>query len=221
MEKLFQEYRLGSKKNTFKNSLQRLRVGESYVSLFLGIIVVGVIVSFLVIFVGGKRTQDTSSVKTEEIPEVIAEQKQNNEQEKYTVASGDTLWSIAEKKYNAGEKWDVIAQANKITDPTVLKEGDKLDIPKNEQKMSPKYKDEQQVTSTPSANMSKPTDQQTQPVETGKIVQDSYTVVPGDTLWDIAVRAYGDGFRWHDIALANNLANPDLIFAGNVFKLPR
>src|SRR3989344_1599039 len=199
MEKLFQEYRLGSKKNTFKNSLQRLRVGESYVSLFLGIIVVGVIVSFLVIFVGGKRTQDTSSVKTEEIPEVITEQK----------------------KYNAGEKWDVIAQANKITDPTVLKEGDKLDIPKNEQKMSPKYKDEQQVTSTPSANMSKPTDQQTQPVETGKIVQDSYTVVPGDTLWDIAVRAYGDGFRWHDIALANNLANPDLIFAGNVFKLPR
>ena len=54
-----------------------------------------------------------------------------------------------------------------------------------------------------------------------KITGNSYTVISGDNLWDIAVRAYGDGYRWVDIAEANNLANPDLIHRGNVFKLPR
>ncbi|PIZ97158.1 MAG: lectin, partial [Candidatus Levybacteria bacterium CG_4_10_14_0_2_um_filter_35_8] len=38
---------------------------------------------------------------------------------------------------------------------------------------------------------------------------------------NIAVRAYGDGYRWVDIARANGLENPDLIFSGNVLKIPR
>ena len=49
----------------------------------------------------------------------------------------------------------------------------------------------------------------------------TYTVQKGDTLWDISVRAYGDGYRWVEIAEANNLANPDLIHSGNEFVLPR
>ncbi len=48
-----------------------------------------------------------------------------------------------------------------------------------------------------------------------------YTVQKGDTLWDISVRAYGDGFKWVEIAEANDLANPDLIHSGNEFVLPR
>lgn len=53
------------------------------------------------------------------------------------------------------------------------------------------------------------------------ITENSYTVASGDSLWQIAVRAYGDGYRWTDIAKANNLTNPSLIHAGNVLKLPR
>ena len=61
---------------------------------------------------------------------------------------------------------------------------------------------------------------QTVPVQ-DKITANTYTVVRGDNLWNIAVRAYGDGFKWTEIAKANNLANPSLIHSGNVFKLPR
>ena len=56
---------------------------------------------------------------------------------------------------------------------------------------------------------------------TMRIVEETYTVVEGDSLWDIAVRSYGDGYQWVKIAKANNLANPDLIYPGNVFKIPR
>ena len=50
---------------------------------------------------------------------------------------------------------------------------------------------------------------------------DKYTVQKGDTLWDISVRAYGDGYRWVEIAEANELANPDIIHRGNEFVIPR
>lgn len=48
----------------------------------------------------------------------------------------------------------------------------------------------------------------------------TYTVVAGDTLWAIAQAKYNDPYRWVDIAKANNLANPNLIYVGSVFNLP-
>ena len=48
-----------------------------------------------------------------------------------------------------------------------------------------------------------------------------YTVTHGDTLWKIAEREYGTGYAWTKIAQTNKLANPNLIFSGNVLNLPR
>ncbi|MFJ3637784.1 LysM peptidoglycan-binding domain-containing protein [Streptomyces sp. NPDC090112] len=48
----------------------------------------------------------------------------------------------------------------------------------------------------------------------------TYTVEPGDTLWGIAERFYGDGNRHHDIAAANGIDDPDLVGAGQVLTLP-
>ncbi len=48
-----------------------------------------------------------------------------------------------------------------------------------------------------------------------------YTVKEGDCLWTIALNTYGDGFRWVDIAQANNLSNPDLIFVDQKLTLPK
>ncbi len=48
----------------------------------------------------------------------------------------------------------------------------------------------------------------------------TYTVVPGDTLWGIAERFYGDGTRYQQIADASGVANPDLIQPGQVLTIP-
>lgn len=47
-----------------------------------------------------------------------------------------------------------------------------------------------------------------------------YTVVPGDNLWGIAERFYGDGTRYPEIAAANGVENPSLIFPGQTFLIP-
>jgi hypothetical protein len=48
----------------------------------------------------------------------------------------------------------------------------------------------------------------------------NYTVAPGDTLFGIAAREYGDGELYPVIASMNNLANPDLILAGQELLVP-
>jgi nucleoid-associated protein YgaU len=50
--------------------------------------------------------------------------------------------------------------------------------------------------------------------------QTNYTVVRGDTLCQIAQKHLGNCNRWQEISRANNLTNPNLIHAGNVFVLP-
>jgi len=119
----------------------------------------------------------------------------------YTVKQGDYLWAIAEKVYGSGYNWVDLASANKLENPGILYAGTKLIIPDVKPKMVTVQKN---------------------PVQNSNpITGSSYTVVKGDYLWDIAVRAYGDGYKWTEIAKANNLVNPSLIFSGNVLRLPR
>ena len=61
----------------------------------------------------------------------------------------------------------------------------------------------------------------------GEIQTGSYTVVSGDTLWEIADAAYGDGSRWVDILNANadsigflSDGSQALIYAGQTLLLP-
>jgi nucleoid-associated protein YgaU len=50
----------------------------------------------------------------------------------------------------------------------------------------------------------------------------SYTVKKGDSLSKIAKREYGDAQQWHRIYEANRdtIANPELIYPGQVLQLP-
>ena len=50
----------------------------------------------------------------------------------------------------------------------------------------------------------------------------NFTVQPGNSLWRIARRSYGEGTRYTVIYSANRdrIGDPDLIYAGQVFKLP-
>ncbi len=47
----------------------------------------------------------------------------------YTVVSGDTLWSIAERFYGDGSKYQVIADASGVTDPDLIRPGQVLTLP--------------------------------------------------------------------------------------------
>ena len=48
-------------------------------------------------------------------------------------------------------------------------------------------------------------------------------VQPGNSLWRLARRSYGEGLRYTDIYEANKdqIRNPDLIYPGQVFVLPK
>ena len=50
-----------------------------------------------------------------------------------------------------------------------------------------------------------------------------YTVRYGDSLWKIAVRVYGSGYRWDSIYDANrdSIANPDVLEKGQKLQIPK
>jgi nucleoid-associated protein YgaU len=118
----------------------------------------------------------------------------------HVVVSGESLWSIAEKYYKSGYNWVTISVANVLQNPDYIEVDQVLTIPKA---------DPIRVGETSSTSTDKPS------VEPKK-----YTIVVGDTLWDIAVREYKDGTRWTEIAKANALVNPDKIYAGTIILLP-
>jgi nucleoid-associated protein YgaU len=47
-----------------------------------------------------------------------------------------------------------------------------------------------------------------------------YVVKTGDSLWNVAVKTYGDGERYSDIAAVNHLADPDQLTVGQRLELP-
>lgn len=49
----------------------------------------------------------------------------------------------------------------------------------------------------------------------------NYTVEEGDTLFAISEKYYGDGYKYVEVAQANNLTNPDQIDKGQVLKMPK
>lgn len=50
---------------------------------------------------------------------------------------------------------------------------------------------------------------------------ENIVVQKNDSLWKIAVKVYGDGYKWTEIAKINNLKNSDLIYSGQKLILPK
>lgn len=54
-----------------------------------------------------------------------------------------------------------------------------------------------------------------------KTVEKTYILQENETLWEVAVKFYGDGFKWPDIAKANNLeATADYVPPGTKLIIP-
>ena len=167
---------------------------KSYTGLLYGVITV--IVLFVIIFLGLRAISQRGG----DVPDDAG---RTEKQTTYTVREGDSLWTIAEQVYKDGYQWTKIAEQNKISNPDAIETGTKLVIPSAPEITAAT------ITLSPT------------PADDGKITGSSYTVLEGDNLWTISIRAYGDGYKWPEIARINNIPNADLIYPGNEIKLPR
>lgn len=179
-------------------------VREKYPYLLLGLTVL--LIAYLVIssFLSKKQLfQVNNNKETAASTTTTSTTSKTEETKKYVVKEGDDLWHIAQATYGSGYNAYDVAKANNIANPSIIEAGQELILPS----LTPKQPTTGEVVE---ANTSQVT-----------ITGAQYTVQHGDYLWKIAQDSYGDGFSWVRIAQANNLANPDIIFAGNVLLIPR
>lgn len=138
-----------------------------------------------------------------------------NSSVRHKVVKGETLWKIAENYYKTGLNWKKIAEANNITNPGSIEVGQELTIPEVAVAKA----------DTTTVNLGKSENETTPSIEasiTPTVIKGAtYKVIKGDSLWKIAVRAYGDGYKWVTIANENKLQNPNIIYPDNVLILPR
>ncbi|MDD4026965.1 MAG: LysM peptidoglycan-binding domain-containing protein [Candidatus Shapirobacteria bacterium] len=177
-----------------------IKSSEELVSMLLGLAIVVVVVSLIFNFVQRKKGSVEIPGEANIVLSDEAIKQKQEENGVYIVEKGDSLWKIAEKKYNDGYSWTKIAKENNLKNVSVLYVGQKL-------KMSV---DETVIT--------------TSKIDTNnKIDQGDYKVVRNDNLWNIAVRAYGDGYKWTDIWQENKaiIRNPSLLEIGMMIKIPK
>ncbi len=179
-----------------RSLLDQFKESESSASIVFGAIVVVVVGLLLFNFYkAGKSPMTGSGEMTEG---AAGAQKEPTLPAKHTVTSGEHLWKIAEHYYGDGYKWTEIATANGLKNPSSIKVGVELQIPALEPKLE----------AAPA---------------TSQIQGESYTIKKGDSLWKIAVAAYGDGYKWTSIWKANkqSVPNANMLFVGTTLTLPR
>ena len=120
-------------KNTKSASIsEQLKLGESYVSLVLGAVVVfGASMLLFLIIIGARSTNTTNpntQIKPETTKDVIGEQTKNNT---YVLQDGESLWDVAVKFYGDGYRYEEIIKANNFPDPDNVPPGTKIIIPAN------------------------------------------------------------------------------------------
>jgi nucleoid-associated protein YgaU len=204
--------------------LKNFKLNENTISTILGGVVL-VVVGALVFnyFNANKTGQITSEAVVDTNPTGTATPKPEDVQlveengkmvpkglpTTYKVAKGDDLWHIAEKFYKSGYNYVDIARENKITNPSAISEGTELTIPKVEARK------ETYVASNTDTKVAQ---------SIPSIEGTSYEVTKGDSLWNIAIGAYGDGYAWNRIYQANKDIvgkNPGKITAGMKLTIPR
>lgn len=128
---------------------------------------------------------------------------------RYTVASGDTLWKIAEKFYGNGNYWRKIYEDNAsvIRNPDRIFTGQMIVIYPLTEILNADFSAQLPQTDNTAA-------------ESTDI--NSYVVLPGDNLWKIARRLYGKGWQWRKIYDANRdiLSNPGQLHTGQELVIP-
>jgi nucleoid-associated protein YgaU len=195
--------------NYVKKTFDTLK--ENYISAIIGLIIFLVAFNYITNYISENGSISIKSLigNSEEAEKESTTASTN----KYTVKKGDTLWSISEMKIGSGYNFVDIARVNNIADVNDIEAGEQLIIP-DVDPIRPNIGSK--------ANQVSNSVQNKKAAEKSKTIDsDTYTVVKGDSLWNISVRVYGDGYQWPKIARANKLVNPNLIHPGNRFVIPR
>ena len=127
---------------------------------------------------------------TEDKPDV----PNTNVGDTYTVKPGDSLWAIAWDHHMTSTE---LARINGIDPNDYIYPGQVLKLRAD----APEEPEPEKPEPTP------PRD-------------DVYTVEPGDTLWGIAQKQMGKGWKWWRIAEANDLKDPYTIYPGQTLVIP-
>lgn len=190
-----------------KNALKTLKLNESAISMLLGALVVLAVGFMIVNYIRGKA-EVTKTGSTLE-PAVTQEAAKTSLPVTHKVVKGENLWKISEKYYGSGYNWIDIAKANNLINPSLILVDQELTVPNAEVR---------QPLASGTGTLTQGGKGTSQPIQ-----GDSYTVVRGDHLWGIAVRAYGDGYQWMKIWRENTsqVKNPNLIYPNQTFKIPR
>lgn len=174
-----------------------LRNSDSVVSLVIGftmVIVIGMLSYSIISTIREQNRRNTEALlEKTTLPTT------------YTVKEGDTLWDISLTYYNSGYNWVDIASANVLSNPDGLAVGQMLTIPN----VLP-------ITLTVQGDILDGASTETQMPKNSEV-----TVAEGESLWTIAEREYGTGYKWVDIVQANSIiTNPDIIYPHTVLRLP-
>lgn len=183
------------------------KIRENYLSVALGILVF--LVAITLIFRSGEAREDLAEEASDET--VV-------EQQTYVVRPGDSVSSIARDVLGNMERTEEIIEVNNLENPDTIEVGTELVLPAMEAMESDDEDGDAMMEKDSYAGETAMEEASTQTIS---ITGDSYTVLKGDHLWDIAERAYGDGNMYTLIIEANTLANPDRLEEGTVLTLPR
>ncbi|KKT67516.1 MAG: hypothetical protein UW60_C0005G0030 [Candidatus Woesebacteria bacterium GW2011_GWA2_44_33] len=212
-----------STEKRIKNILKFFKMNENAISTLMGAVVIVVIAGLIFNYFRTANLKTWQGILLNDQQTATTEKKDEPINDKliatYKVVKGDDLWHISEKYYKSGYNYVDIMSENKITGKGVITAGMELRIPKVDPKKITVVETKKEIAISDKGNVIKAeVNPSGKPIEVGE-----YTTQKGDSYWKLAVRAYGDGFKWTKIYWANKkvFVNPDLIYSGVKITIPK
>lgn len=206
-----------------KNILKFFKMNENTISTLMGAVVIVVIAGLIFNYfrTANLKTWQGILLNDQETATTTKGEDVTNDKllTTYKVVKGDDLWHISEKYYKSGYNYVDIIKENNLSAKGVITPGMELRIPKVEAKKLTVVEPKKEIVISDEGDVVK---EGSKTEGAGTIETGEYTTQKGDSYWKIAVRAYGDGYKWTKIYWANRnlFANPDLIFTGVKITIP-
>ncbi len=212
-----------STEKRIKNILKFFKMNENTISTLMGGVVIVVIAGLIFNYF---RTANLKTWQGTLLNEQEASQTENKDVSAndkliatYKVVKGDDLWHISEKYYKSGYNYVDIMKENEITGAGIITPGMEIRIPKVDAKKITVAEAKKEIVISDKGDV---VQKDVTPDDAKSIEAGEYTTQKGDSYWKLAVRAYGDGYKWTKIYWENRtlFPNPDHIFAGTKITIP-